>query len=96
MWMALGLSAFFLYSHLCILYGTVKQREKQVCINPAEMKKLDETLAAAKGICVDGAKTQIADTQRTKDELSASKANAVYWQKKYNEASAVSTTRMCE
>lgn len=79
-WYFLAFVSFFVYSHLLISYGAIRERESKLCLDPAQMRAMHETLEVTRAICVEGARERISEL---KAEIDKQKANARYWQKRY-------------
>lgn len=80
-WVVAGLVVFFLYSHILMLYGALKERKSRVCIDPATQNQLSRIVENTKAVCVDLAKVKL---EEVNTEVQKQKQSAVYWKKQFD------------
>jgi hypothetical protein len=64
-----SVAALFLYTNLCVLYGSIKEREGKSCIGPIELSTYKETLMVAETICVGVQKDRSDELSKCRDEI---------------------------
>lgn len=75
------ISFLFIYTHLCILYGVLKERKAKACIGPVELSTYESTLNTAQTICSTIASYKVSELNKC---LSDKEGEITKWKNNYN------------
>jgi len=74
----------YLYSHLMILGGVLKERAEKECVSAVAISNWEHTLKLAQDICIEGQKNYLTEIKSNyKEEIEEYKKDAKYWKDSY-------------